>query len=73
MQIQEVFFDPTGGNCYYFNPFGNARFDRDGNEQTDLTLVNPAELYEYLAGRVTTTQNLLNALLTLSLLGIYST
>ena len=48
-----VFFDPTGGNCYYFNPFGNARFDRDGNEQTDLTLVNPAELYEYLAGRVT--------------------
>ncbi len=48
-----VFYDPEGGNCYFFNPFGNARFDRDGNEQTDLTLVNPDELYEFLAGRVT--------------------
>ena len=48
-----VFFDPDGGNCYFFNPFGNARFDRDGNEQTDLTLVNPDEIYDYLAGRVT--------------------
>ena len=48
-----VFFDPSGGNCYFFNPFGNARFDRDGNTQTDLTLVNPDELYDYLAGRVT--------------------
>lgn len=48
-----VFYDPAGGNCYFFNPFGNARFDRNGNEQTDLTLVNPAELYDYLAGRVT--------------------
>ena len=63
-----VFYDPTGGNCYYFNPFGNARFDRDGNEQTDLTLANPEELFEYLAGRVTSdteyTQRVIDAVAT---------
>jgi outer membrane receptor protein involved in Fe transport len=48
-----AFFDAEGGNCYYLNPFGHSQFDRDGNPQTDLTLVNPDELYQYLAGRVT--------------------
>ena len=41
------------GNCYYFNPFGNSFVNPDGTRQTDQTLVNPAELYEYLLGRVT--------------------
>ncbi len=48
-----VFNDPQGENCYYFNPFGNSVFARDGSFQTDLTLVNPPELYDYLLGRVT--------------------
>ena len=40
------------GTCYFFNPFGNAHWDRSGNpDQTDLTLVNPPELYEWLVGR----------------------
>lgn len=47
------FVDPAGNNCYYFNPFGNASFDRNGDPQTDLTLVNPDELYDFVAGRVT--------------------
>ena len=47
----------TGGNfdagtCYFFNPFGNAHWGRDGSPgQTDLTLVNAPELYEWLIGR----------------------
>ncbi|MEM9622277.1 MAG: TonB-dependent receptor plug domain-containing protein, partial [Pseudomonadota bacterium] len=45
--------DFLAGNCYFFNPFGNANFARDGSQQTDLTLVNPVELYEWLLGRVT--------------------
>ncbi|MCZ6854208.1 MAG: TonB-dependent receptor, partial [Gammaproteobacteria bacterium] len=48
-----VFNDPAGGNCFYFNPFGNDAFARDGSRQTDLTLINPPELMNYLAGRVT--------------------
>ncbi|MEQ9451677.1 MAG: TonB-dependent receptor [Pseudomonadales bacterium] len=44
--------DFAAGNCYFFNPFGNAHFDRSGNVgQSDLTLVNPAELYDWLIGR----------------------
>ena len=39
------------GQCYYFNPFGNSRWGRDGGRQTDLSLVNPTELYEWLLGR----------------------
>ena len=45
--------DFNAGNCYYFNPFGNANFAEDGGRQTDLTLRNPVELYEWLLGRVT--------------------
>ena len=45
--------DFGAGNCYYFNPFGNSFVNPDGTRQTDLTLVNPPELYEYLLGRVT--------------------
>ncbi len=52
-QSNGQFFDPNGGNCYYFNPFGNSSFDRNGGTQTDLTLVNPDELYDFVAGRVT--------------------
>ena len=44
--------DFDAGACYFFNPFGNARFDRAGNlGQDDLNLVNPAELYSWLGGR----------------------
>ena len=32
--------DFGAGNCYYFNPFGNAYINPDGTRQTDLTLVN---------------------------------
>ncbi len=42
----------NAGRCYYFNPYGNARFNRTGGAQTDLTLVNPNELYQFLLGRV---------------------
>ena len=45
--------DFGAGNCYYFNPFGNAYVNPDGTRQTDMTLVNPPELYAYLLGRVT--------------------
>ena len=45
--------DFGAGNCYYFNPFGNSFVNPDGTAQTDLTLVNPPELYQYLLGRVT--------------------
>ena len=39
------------GKCYYFNPFGSNRWARDGTRQTDLELVNPPELIEWLLGR----------------------
>lgn len=45
--------DFLAGSCYFFNPFGNSRFSRDGGPQSDLSLVNPDELYEWLLGRVT--------------------
>ena len=45
--------DFDAGTCYYFNPFGNAHFARDGSVQDDLELRNPKELYEWLLGRVT--------------------
>ena len=45
--------DFNAGQCYYFNPFGNNLFDREGNLQDDLALKNPAELYQWLLGRVT--------------------
>jgi iron complex outermembrane recepter protein len=44
--------DFDAGTCYFFNPFGNSEFDRDGNVgQTNLELRNPPELYNWLAGR----------------------
>ena len=44
-----------GGSCYFFNPFGNYAFNRDGTTfQADLELVNPPELYEWLIGRAST-------------------
>ncbi len=45
--------DFLAGNCYFFNPFGNSQYARDGSRQTDLTLVNAPELYEWLLGRIT--------------------
>ncbi|MEL0048700.1 MAG: TonB-dependent receptor, partial [Gammaproteobacteria bacterium] len=60
--------DFGAGNCYYFNPFGNATVATDGSLQDDLTLVNPPELYEYLLGRVTSQshyeQDVIDAVLT---------
>ncbi|MCZ6888578.1 MAG: TonB-dependent receptor [Gammaproteobacteria bacterium] len=41
------------GTCFFFNPFGSHEFDANGNPQTDLTLVNPSELYRWLAARTT--------------------
>ncbi len=49
--------DFNAGNCYFFNPYGSNRFDRNGNPQTDLTLVNPDGLYEWLLGRITSDEN----------------
>jgi len=43
--------DFTAGQCFFFNPFGNARVDRDGGSQSDLTLANPEELIEWMLGR----------------------
>ncbi len=43
----------NAGRCYYINTYGNSRFNRTGGAQTDLTLVNPNELYQWLLGRVT--------------------
>ena len=45
--------DFNAGQCYYFNPFGNAAFTENGGRQDDLALRNPPELYQYLLGRVT--------------------
>ena len=37
--------DFGAGNCYFFNPFGNAHWDRNGDRgQSDLNLVNAPEL-----------------------------
>ncbi len=49
--------DFNAGQCYYFNPFGSSRFARDGTRQTDLSLVNPQGLYDWLAGRITSDTN----------------
>ncbi len=44
--------DFNAGECYFFNPFGNSQIDRNGNlGQSDLTLVNPPELYQWLLGK----------------------
>ena len=44
--------DFGAGSCYFFNPFGNAQFDRSGNPtQPNLELDNPPELYEWLLGK----------------------
>jgi iron complex outermembrane receptor protein len=44
--------DFDAGECYFINVFGNAHWDRNGQpNQTDLTLVNAPELYEWLIGR----------------------
>lgn len=45
--------DFNAGTCYYFNPFGSAYVTPEGDRQTDLTLRNPDELYQYLLGRTT--------------------
>ncbi|MCZ6854488.1 MAG: TonB-dependent receptor, partial [Gammaproteobacteria bacterium] len=50
-------FNTSGGNfdagqCYFFNPFGSGVFDRAGQlGQTNLELVNPPELYNWLLGK----------------------
>ncbi len=44
--------DFAAGSCYFFNPFGNSVFNRDGSLlQSDLTLRNAPELYDWLIGR----------------------
>ena len=45
--------DFGAGACYFFNPFGNNMYDRDGNrtKSHDLNLVNPPELYTWLQGK----------------------
>ncbi|MEM7218526.1 MAG: TonB-dependent receptor [Pseudomonadota bacterium] len=45
--------DFNAGQCYFFNPFGNSNFTEGGGQQTDLTLRNPIELYQWLLGRIT--------------------
>ena len=48
--------DFSAGECYYFNPFGNSQFNREGEpyaEGESLELRNPKELYEWLLGRLT--------------------
>ncbi|MEM7101349.1 MAG: TonB-dependent receptor [Pseudomonadota bacterium] len=46
--------DFGAGSCYYFNPFGSHQFNRDGSIRTVRDpLTNPAELYEWLQGRIT--------------------
>jgi iron complex outermembrane recepter protein len=50
--------DFDSGTCYFFNPFGNSSFDRNGNlGQSNLNLVNPPELYQWLAGRASNQQD----------------
>jgi len=44
--------DFGGGACYFFNPFGNSVWERDGTiGRSNLETANPAELYEWLIGR----------------------
>lgn len=44
--------DYDAGTCFFFNPFGNSEFDRDGNVgQTNLQLRNPPELYRWMSAR----------------------
>ena len=44
--------DFDAGDCYFFNPFGNSQFERDGSlGNSDLTLDNPNGLYHWLLGR----------------------
>ncbi len=52
--------DFDAGSCYFFNPFGNSQFDRNGNlydignldpGDPALELVNPAEMYTWLLGK----------------------
>ena len=44
--------DFGAGACYFFNPFGNSAWERDGTQgHSNLELKNPAELYEWLIGR----------------------
>ncbi len=44
--------DFDAGRCYFFNPFGSSIHNRDGSVgETNLTLVNPPELYQWLQGR----------------------
>ena len=52
--------DFDSGDCYYFNPFGNSQFDRNGAQydlgnqaagDPALELVNPPELYTWLQGK----------------------
>ncbi len=52
--------DFDAGNCYFFNPFGNSQFDRNGDQydignlpagDAALELINPPELYTWLLGK----------------------
>lgn len=44
--------DFGAGSCYFFNPFGNSAWERDGTQgYSNGELTNPPELYEWLIGR----------------------
>ena len=44
--------DFGAGACYFFNPFGNSAWERDGSQgYSNGELTNPPELYEWLIGR----------------------
>ncbi len=44
--------DFDAGDCYFFNPFGNSQFERDGSlGNSNLELDNPNGLYQWLLGR----------------------
>jgi iron complex outermembrane recepter protein len=44
--------DFDAGDCYFFNPFGNSQFERDGSlGNSNLELDNPEGLYQWLLGR----------------------
>ena len=40
------------GNCFYYNPFGSARFKPDGSPQDDPLLMNPDALLQWMAGEI---------------------
>ena len=40
------------GSCYFYNPFASSRYKPDGSPQDDISLVNPDELLQWMAGEI---------------------